>query len=152
MAEASASHRAADRLAGLIGSQRHLAVLMGRVVETETGLTAQQAASLLAINDGAVRASDVAEQTHQHSSGVTRILDSLVGAGLVTRTPDAEDRRAVVLATTDEGATRAADVVRVYRDMVARILERMEDGPTFVDMYARFSEVAIEELGGPTAD
>ena len=71
------------------------------------------------------RLSDLAEALHIAPRSATEVADALQARGLVERTPDPADRRAVVLRTTDEGrrvraevdAARAAD----SRDLLARL-------------------------------
>ena len=72
-----------------------------------------------------VRLSDLAGALHIAPRSATEVADALQARGLVERTPDPTDRRAVVLRSTDEGrrvqaevdAARAADT----RDLFARL-------------------------------
>jgi DNA-binding MarR family transcriptional regulator len=71
------------------------------------------------------RLSDLAEALHIAPRSATEVADALEARGLVTRSPDPTDRRAVVLTPTDAGrrvqgevaAARAADT----RDLFARL-------------------------------
>jgi DNA-binding MarR family transcriptional regulator len=71
------------------------------------------------------RLSDLAEVLHIAPRSATEVADALQVRGLVERTPDPTDRRAVVLTPTDEGhrvqreiaEARAADT----RDLFARL-------------------------------
>ena len=71
------------------------------------------------------RLSELAEALHIAPRSATEVADALQARGLVERTPDPTDRRAVVLAPTEEGrrvqaeiaAARAAD----NRDLFARL-------------------------------
>ena len=71
------------------------------------------------------RLSDLAEALHIAPRSATEVADALQARGLVERTPDPTDRRAVVLTPTEEGrrvqteiaAARAAD----NRDLFARL-------------------------------
>ncbi|MGY1707716.1 MarR family winged helix-turn-helix transcriptional regulator [Geodermatophilus sp. SYSU D00697] len=71
------------------------------------------------------RLSDLAEALHIAPRSATEVADALEARGLVSRSPDPTDRRAVVLTATDEGrrvqrevaAARAADT----RDLFARL-------------------------------
>jgi DNA-binding MarR family transcriptional regulator len=71
------------------------------------------------------RPSDLAEALHIAPRSATEVADALEARGLVTRSPDPTDRRAVVLTPTDAGrrvqdevaAARAADT----RDLFARL-------------------------------
>lgn len=71
------------------------------------------------------RLSELAETLHIAPRSATEVADALQARGLVERTPDLTDRRAVVLTPTEEGlrvqgeiaAARAAD----NRDLFARL-------------------------------
>ena len=71
------------------------------------------------------RLSELAEALHIAPRSATEVADALQARGLVERTPDPTDRRAVVLTPTEEGrrvqaeiaAARAAD----NRDLFARL-------------------------------
>jgi MarR family 2-MHQ and catechol resistance regulon transcriptional repressor len=58
-----------------------------------------------------LRMSDLAAQTGLSTSGVTRVVDRLERAGLVTRQACASDRRASYAALTDAGRERLESVV-----------------------------------------
>ena len=55
------------------------------------------------IRHGKDTVSEIAEKRHLSRSAISRAVDNLVVKGLVTRTPDEQDRRLVKLALTDEG-------------------------------------------------
>ena len=89
-------------------------------------LSPHQARALRVVTDHAgTRLSDLAEALHIAPRSATEVADALQARGLVERTPDPTDRRAVVLAPTEEGrrvqaeiaAARAAD----NRDLFARL-------------------------------
>ncbi len=62
-------------------------------------------------HDG-VRLSDLAETLHIAPRSATDVADGLQERGLVERTPDPGDRRAVLLRATDEGRRVRAEVGR----------------------------------------
>lgn len=132
---------AAELLTSLLRRQRAFGMRLARIVERETGLSALQAGSLLAVQDGARRVRDVAEETFQHVSGASRVVDSLVTAELVRREPDTEDRRQVVLELTADGGKAADEVRDVYRRTVRDIFEHAED-----DVAARLPALEIAFL------
>ncbi len=89
-------------------------------------LSPHHARALRVVTDRAgTRLSDLAEALHIAPRSATEVADALQARGLVERTPDPTDRRAVVLTPTDEGrrvqqeiaAARAAD----SRDLFARL-------------------------------
>lgn len=100
-----------------------------------------RALSVVCERDG-VRLSDLAEALRIAPRSATEVADGLQERGLVERTPDPGDRRAVILRPTDEGrrirgeigAARAADSSELFarlspddRDTLARILRTLAD-------------------------
>ena len=89
-----------------------------------------------------VRLTDLAEALHIAPRSATEVADGLQERGLVERTPDPGDRRAVILRPTDEGrrvraeidAARTADAAELFarlpasdRAALARILQTLAD-------------------------
>lgn len=89
-----------------------------------------------------MRLSDLAAALHIAPRSATEVVDGLQERGLVERTPDPGDRRAVLLRVTDEGrriraeieAARTADAARLFgrlppadRAELARILRTLTD-------------------------
>ena len=106
-------------------------------------LSPHQARALAVVceRDG-VRLSDLAEALRIAPRSATEVADGLQERGLVERTPDPGDRRAVILRPTDEGrriraeigAARAADSSELFarlspddRAALARILRSLVD-------------------------
>ena len=100
-----------------------------------------RALSVVCERDG-VRLSDLAEALRIAPRSATEVADGLQDRGLVERTPDPGDRRAVILRPTDEGrrirgeigTARAADSSELFarlspedRDTLARILRTLAD-------------------------
>jgi DNA-binding MarR family transcriptional regulator len=65
---------------------------------------------LMALQDEPRRASDLVDLFSIDKGAVSRQVQSLLELGLIERTPDPEDRRAAILAITDEGARRLETV------------------------------------------
>lgn len=86
---------------------------MGAAVDLSPG----QFAALLAIDEGAVNVSAVAQQCLTHLSNASRTIESLVRDGLLDRSRDPDDRRSVVLTLTEHGARRVARL-HDHRDRV----------------------------------
>jgi DNA-binding MarR family transcriptional regulator len=74
-----------------------------------------------------MRMSDLAAQLHLSPSGLTRRLDGLVRAGLVSREPSAEDRRVLLAVLTDAGFERIVDAAPAH---VASVRRRLLDALT----------------------
>ncbi|MGY1916969.1 MarR family winged helix-turn-helix transcriptional regulator [Blastococcus sp. SYSU DS0973] len=106
-------------------------------------LSPHQARALRVIceRDG-VRLSDLAESLHIAPRSATEVADGLQERGLVERTPDPGDRRAVLLRPTAEGRrvrdevgrARAADSAELFgrlgpeeQDALTRILRALAD-------------------------
>jgi DNA-binding MarR family transcriptional regulator len=86
-------------------------------------LTARQLTTLLTIylQDDAYSVGMLAKMLNISRPGVTRILDRLVEANLVSRAGNAEDRRLVLVHRTDDGA-RYVDDLGLVAVQVARYL------------------------------
>ena len=66
---------------------------------------------LMALNDGGPRrASDLVEIFSIDKGAVSRQVQALLELGLIERTPDPEDRRAMILAISEEGHRRLASI------------------------------------------
>jgi DNA-binding MarR family transcriptional regulator len=108
-------------------------------------LSPHQARALMVVCAGdGVRLSDLAGRLHIAPRSATEVADALQERGLIERTPDPGDRRAVLLRPTDEGrrmcgqidAARRADAAELYgrlpaadRATLARLLRILVDEP-----------------------
>jgi DNA-binding MarR family transcriptional regulator len=96
------------------------------------GMTVAQAATLDALAGGGMRLGDLGQRLGIAPSTLSRNLDRLVERGLVRRSADPNDRRALRAELTDEGR-QAADRVRAHELSFARdILDRLPDASTAV--------------------
>ncbi|MFD0330437.1 MarR family winged helix-turn-helix transcriptional regulator [Streptacidiphilus monticola] len=66
---------------------------------------------------GRSRLSQVAERLHIAPRSATTVVDALEAAGLVTRLPDPEDRRAVLLELTPHGEETVARIAEVRQQV-----------------------------------
>jgi DNA-binding MarR family transcriptional regulator len=105
-APAQSPGRAVARLA------RHLATSL-----TPFDLSISQYRVLAVLSGGAAASSAVAERLAVSPPSVTAVVDGLVVRGLVTRTPDPNDRRRLTLELTPAGSDllRAADTAATER-------------------------------------
>lgn len=97
---------------------------------------------LMALNDsGPRRASDLVDLFSIDKGAVSRQVGSLLELGMIERSPDPEDRRAAILAITDEGSRRLATVAALRRREVGELLSGWTDEELrrFVDMMARYN-------------
>ncbi len=72
---------------------------------------------------GRLRMSDLAAQTALTPSGLTRAVDRLSEAGLVSRQACPEDRRGAFAALTDAGETRMHQALEVHRTHLAHLVD-----------------------------
>jgi DNA-binding MarR family transcriptional regulator len=96
---------------------------------------------LVALQDEPRRASDLVDLFSIDKGAVSRQVQALLELGLIERTPDPEDRRAAILAITDEGARRLATVSDKRR---AELLGRLstwssEELADFVGALSRYN-------------
>ncbi|SDF95571.1 DNA-binding transcriptional regulator, MarR family [Blastococcus aurantiacus] len=89
-------------------------------------LSPHQARALRVVveRDG-VRLSDLAESLHIAPRSATEVADGLQARGLVERTPDPADRRAVILRPTAEGRRVRAEVGRARAADNDELLSRL---------------------------
>ncbi len=74
---------------------------------------------LMALYDsGPRRASDLVDQFSIDKGAVSRQVQALLELDLIERSPDPEDRRAAILAITDEGRGRLQTIMQSRRDEV----------------------------------
>ena len=98
---------------------------------------------------GPARLTDVSAHLELEPSRVSKEINRLVEAGLVTQAPDASDRRAVLLTVTDKGA----DAWRRYRKATDKQLARTLDAWTdeelhqLATMLARLSAAVSGDSG-----
>jgi DNA-binding MarR family transcriptional regulator len=92
-------------------------------------LSPHQARALgVVVERDGVRLSDLAESLHIAPRSATEVADGLQERGLVERTPDPRDRRAVILRPTDEGRRVRGEVGRARAADSAELFSRLDDG------------------------
>ena len=89
-------------------------------------LSPHQARALgVVVERDGVRLSDLAESLHIAPRSVTEVADGLQARGLVERTPDPGDRRAVILRPTAEGRRVRTEVGRARAAANEGLLSRL---------------------------
>lgn len=111
-------------------------------------LTFSQYIALKKLSDGPHGVTDLARAAELNPGAMTRLLDKLEARGLVARTADPADRRALNIDLTDAGLAMWQDVnqcgqrVReramhgmsdAERDQLTRLLEQVRDNLTLTD-------------------
>jgi DNA-binding MarR family transcriptional regulator len=97
---------------------------------------------MMALRDsGPQRASALVEIFSVDKGAVSRQVQALLELGLIERTPDPQDRRAMILAITEEGRRRMAGVTLARRYEVSARLENWtnEELRTFVHSLSRYN-------------
>jgi DNA-binding MarR family transcriptional regulator len=105
---------------------------------------------LMALNDsGPRRASDLVDLFSIDKGAVSRQVGSLLELGLIERSPDPEDRRAAILAITEEGSRRLSTIAEIRRAEVSQRLAgwNEDDLKGFVETLARYN-ISLEEHAG----
>jgi DNA-binding MarR family transcriptional regulator len=115
----------------IIEAQRRMnRVMRGRALNSwvKLNLTIAQLKSLFYISRyGRVNPSGLASGIRVTPANVTGIVDRLVEQGLLTRTPDADDRRISWLTLTDKGKTLIDDLREGRAQEMRRILDKLTE-------------------------
>ena len=133
--------------AALLASQLRFAVMrLSRRLRQHAleGITpAQSSALAVVVREGRLTLSQLAVAERVQPTTVTRVVDSLVGRGLVTRTPSEHDRRVAWVEPTLEGVDLVETMRRRRDAYLAKRLRRLsvED----VDILARAARI-LERL------
>jgi len=106
---------------------RRLTVEVTSAIDSELSLSLPQALALEAVGDGARQVSEVARRVFAHISSASRVVDQLVTTGLVTRDPDPDDRRAVVLGVTADGKVMLDELETVRSRMLGKVLDHLDE-------------------------
>lgn len=120
-------------------------------LERRMGLSSGQLAALRSIDDGATGVGDVARACVTHMSNASRSVDALVRDGLVDRSTDPRDRRAVILTLTDDGTATRAEMDRHRDQVVTAGLSGLdaEERRTLVALMDRFLTGFEDALAAP---
>jgi len=93
--------------------------------------------------DRSARMSELAGRVLLSPSGITRLVDRLVGEGLIERTACSSDRRGVMAHLTDEGWKRFREAAPTHvRGVREHFVERL--GPPNLDAVAEAMDQIVE--------
>jgi DNA-binding MarR family transcriptional regulator len=115
-------------------------------LEQETGLALADFDVLaqLAVADGELRMTELADRALLSRSGMTRRVARLVETGLVRRaTPDA-DGRGVVVALTDAGVARLTETAPVHARGIARLFVKQLDDRELAVLESALAKVTLD--------
>ncbi|MEU2281069.1 MarR family transcriptional regulator [Streptomyces sp. NPDC013178] len=90
--------------------------------------------------DEEVSQRELADDLTLTSSGITRLVDRMEGAGLVRRVPSPGDRRSVLVESTDHGRAVFLRAAAVH----GRVVERYFVAPVAHDDYGRLTDSLTE--------
>lgn len=117
-----------------------------RPLLTELGLTYPQFLVLLVLwEHGPRRLGEIAADLELASHAVTPIVDRLEEAGLVTRTKDKADGRAVIIELTKAGAKLESDVAVVQNQVWRRTHLPMSEAEALRDNLREFVDRVREQ-------
>jgi DNA-binding MarR family transcriptional regulator len=113
--------REAQDTAHLIHSTSIHLLRILRQQDTKTGLNAPRLSALsVIVFRGPITLSDLAAAEQVRSSTMSRIVEALIDLGLATKTPSAEDKRTILIITTQKGMR----VMRMGRERRVRVLAK----------------------------
>ncbi len=94
----------------------------------EWGITPSQSRALRIVCDmGSARLSVIAERLHIAPRSATEVIDALEGRGLVSRTEDPADRRAICVAATEDGLVLRGVMDQTRRTATEKFLARLTE-------------------------
>ena len=94
-----------------------------------------------------MRVTDIAVLVGVETPTVTRKVQQLEHQGYVARLADPNDRRAALIALTDEGRAVVDSIIRVRQEMIARVVANWSTGEldTFAQLLTRFTNSLTTE-------
>jgi DNA-binding MarR family transcriptional regulator len=107
----------------LLQTNALLVDLLGRDLEASSGLSLgsfEVLVQLTSAPDGRLKMQELADKVLLSKSGVTRVVDRMMAAGLVTRAACATDRRVVYAVVTPEGRAALRDAMPLHLDSLER--------------------------------
>lgn len=116
-------------------------VRLSRLLErVDTGLTLAQFRILELVARGTERSTHIAGRLATSKPAVTVVVEGLVGAGLLTRSSVAGDRRVIRLALTPEGRAALARAEQAYRDRLSPLLGEISDADALLAQLAEVDD------------
>ena len=130
--------------AALVRAHARLVPILDRELQRSTGLPLAWYDALLELASGGGRLtmSDLGERVVLSRSRVSRIVDELDHAGLVTREPNPDDRRSSYAAISGEGMRRFREAGRVYRRGIERELSRRANEDELAALASMLERIA----------
>ncbi|GAB3131529.1 hypothetical protein GCM10027289_17850 [Tsukamurella serpentis] len=141
----------AERIEGIVRvigeltrlKERHAAVT--RNVVAPDGVELAAYAALFALDkEGPMRSSVLAEQIHTDPSTASRYVSTLTGLGYAERTPDPSDRRAALVAATDAGRDKLAQIRAQRNERLQPLLAEWTDAE--IDQFVALGDRALDQF------
>lgn len=123
MAKPSRRHLAADAWGALLQTHAALVPALDRALRTEVGLPLAWYDVLLELaaeREGRLRMSELGERAVLSRTRISRVVDELVRAGLVTREKNPDDGRSSFATITPEGRRRFDRAAPHYVEQIER--------------------------------
>lgn len=124
-AEQAANDRLVLAFGWLQGAANRLEYILGRAIEQECGISHLMFEVLLILGRAGgpgMSMGSIAQERVLTTGGVTRLVDRMLAAGLVTRDEDPTDRRGRLVRLTQLGDETVAQAARVHAVNVQRFL------------------------------
>ena len=121
---------------------------IARAYEALFGLTIPEWRVIAVIAEASgITQAEIGERTLMDKVTVSRAAIALVGRGLLTRTPNATDRRSHLLSLTANGDALYASIAPKALEMEARLFSRFSQDElrSFTAMLRRIDAAALEE-------
>jgi DNA-binding MarR family transcriptional regulator len=133
----------ADDIQRLTYELVHYYAICDRVCTEELSVTASQGYILMAMPEReSITMNDLSAAMRLASSTMTRMVDQLVQKELVTREPDADDRRVVRVRLTDQGLDVRSRFKSTLQDLFTQVLQVIPNGERSKILYS------LETLNG----
>lgn len=99
-------------------------------------------------NLGTATPSDLATRCNVNRSAITAMIDRLVAKGLVKRLRDENDRRVVLLESTDKGDAVFAEVKDNVHRFIQSIIEQLSthEVESFIQTYEKIANIIRENM------
>ncbi len=121
--------------------QRHAAIFQDTI--TDSQLTPLQFAALVKLRDlGEVSQNQLGRLTAVDAATMQGVIKRLLARGLISRRPDPDDRRRLILSLTGDGETLIRTAVTAGRIITRRTLEPLTEAEqlVFMEYLARLAE------------
>lgn len=139
----------------LTASRLLVAVSVKSLAAVEDALTLPQFRLLVVLHSrGPLKHAVLAEYLGVNPSTASRMVDRLVGVGMVARQASPNSRREVVIELTDAGNRAVERATASRRREIAKIVAKMPDTARrgLVEVLAAFAEAGGEPPAGTTLD